>query len=445
MTITKHFFKLLYSVIIISSLLIYNSCEKSDKPFEPPPPIPIKDTITVSIESVSHRSISININKKLNLKGDTYQLNRVYQDDVETVFNYSITGEDTVIVDDNQGEGLELKTTYGYKVFRLDSLNVQKDSSNTVYATTLSATSHDYTWEVITIGEWQSALYDVWGTDENNVYAVGAVRIEGKYYGILKWDGNEWKAELSRGGRIAIFGFSENDIWEAGLNHVTRFDGNEWKRIDGYTIDNQDYPLDEVLFENSPYTSIWGTSRGNLYFTGLEGKIVHWDGVKGTVIETPTMIDLTDIYGLSNDFILTTGSGSTYPSIAMIFNGQYWDILENLHYEYELYKSIYPISRTEYYLGGSVSYHYFGKIWNQLLIGSEGMIRKIRGDDATGDIVAVGGITALYHYNGEDWYNFSPELENERVILHGVYVKNGTIFAVGTDGTNAKIFIGRRN
>lgn len=227
MTIIKHFFKLLCSVLIISSLLIYNSCEKSDKPFEPPPPIPIKDTITVRIESVSHRSISININKKLNLKGDTYRMNRIYQDDIKTVFNYSITAEDTIIVDDNHGEGLELNTTYAYKVFRLDSLNVQKDSSNTVHATTLSATSHNYTWEVITIGEWQSWLSDVWGTDENNVYAVGAVIINGEPYGIFKWDGSEWKPELFRGGRIAIFGFAENDIWEAGNNHVTHFDGQE--------------------------------------------------------------------------------------------------------------------------------------------------------------------------------------------------------------------------
>jgi hypothetical protein len=443
MTITKHFFKLLYSVTIISSLLLSNSCEKSDKPFEPPPPIPIKDTITVSVESVSHRSISININKKLNLKGDTYQLNRIYQDDKVFIYNYSITGNDTIIVDDNQGEGLELNTTYGYTVFRFDSLNVKKDSSNTVYATTLSATSHDYTWEVITIGEWQSWLSDVWGTNENNIYATGRVVLDGQTHGLLHYDGLSWSATSGVGGS-SIFGFSDNDVWIAG-GAVFHFDGETWEQIDAYTSNGQSIPLDQVLFDNTPYTGIWGTSSSNLYFTGLEGKIVYWDGEKGTLVETPTTIDLTDIYGLSQDFILATGSGSTYPSTSLIFNGQYWDILENLHYEYELYKSMYPISRTEYYLGGSVSYHYFGKIWNQLLIGTEGMIRKIRGDVATGDIVAVGGITALYHYNGEGWFNYSPELEDERAILHGVYVKNGTIFAVGTDGTYAKIFIGRRN
>ena len=441
MTITQPFFKLLCSVIIISSLLIYNSCEKSDKPFEPPPPIPIKDTITVSIESVSHRSISVNINKKLNLKGDTYRLNRIDQDDIETVFNYSITGNDTIIVDDNQGDGLELNTTYGYTVFRLDSLNIQKDTSNIVYATTLSATSHDYTWEVITIGEWQSWLSDVWGTNENNIYATGRVVLDGQTHGLLHYDGLSWSATSGVGGS-SIFGFSDNDVWIAG-GAVFHFDGETWEQIEAYTSNGQSIPLDQVLFDNTPYTGIWGTSSSNLYFTGLEGKIVHWNGEKGTLMETPTTIDLDDIYGLSDNFILAAGD-DFLSTTALIYDGIDWNVINGLDYNLHLFRTVFPISRNEYYIGGSKSYRKFGVEWNEFFGDTLGIINKIRGDYNTGELVAVGDANTLLHFNGESWHTVPFDKRTDH--FKSVYITNNTIFVVGiTQGAaQSLILIGKR-
>ena len=54
---------------------------------------------------------------------------------------------------------------------------------------TLAPTSHNYTWQESQLVTWQSALYDVWGTDENNVWAVGTVMINDTAYGVLKWNG----------------------------------------------------------------------------------------------------------------------------------------------------------------------------------------------------------------------------------------------------------------
>jgi hypothetical protein len=370
-------------------------------------------------------------------------LNRINQDDVENVFSNSIISLDTVIVDDNDGQGLELNTDYSYKVYRTDSMGVIKDSSNIVHATTLSATSHDYTWERITIGEWQSSLSDVWGTDENNVYAVGSVRINGEPYGILKWDGSEWKPELFRGGRIAIFGFAENDIWEAGNNHVMHYDGSEWNRIDGYTIDNQSFPLDEVLFNNSPYTSIWGTSSENLYFTGLEGKIVHWDGEKGSLMETPTEIALLDIYGLSFNYILAAGTDLLSTS-ALIYDGDNWNIIQDLNYDLHLFTTVFPISRNEYYVGGSKSYRRFGDEWEEVIGDTLGIINKIRGNYKTGEIVAVGDANTLLHFNGESWHNISFDRSTD--TFNSVYISDTTIFVVGTTQNAAQslILIGKR-
>ena len=45
-----------------------------------------------------------------------------------------------------------------------------------------------------TIGDsgFSNVLYDVWGTD-NNVWAVGTVMMNDTAYGVIKWNGTEWK------------------------------------------------------------------------------------------------------------------------------------------------------------------------------------------------------------------------------------------------------------
>ena len=443
MPVNLRFLRLVFCILSISLFFYITSCEKSDKPFEPQPPIPPKDTITISIESLSHRSISIHIHKELKRQSDTYLLNRYLEDNKVIVFNHGISVDDTIVVDDNQGKGLELNTTYGYQVFRIDSLNVRQDSSNTVNATTLAATSHDYTWERITIGEWQSFLTDVWGTDENNVYAVGKVIIDGEPYGILKWDGSEWKPELFRGGRLAIFGFTEDDIWEAGNNHVAHFDGNEWKRIDGYTVDNQSFPLDQVLFDNSPYTSIWGTSSENLYFTGLDGKIIYWNGEQGSLMTTPTEVALVDIYGLSSDYILAAGT-DLLSTTALIYDGISWNYIDGLNFDTNLFTTIFPVSRTEYYVGGSKSFRRFGDEWEEVIGDTLGIINKIRGNHNTGEIVAVGDANTLLHFNGESWHTVSFDIRTD--TFNSIYISDTAIFVVGTTqgAAQALILIGKR-
>lgn len=77
MPVNRFFLKLFLIILSISFFLYIASCEKSNNAFEPLPPVAPKDTLTISMESVSYRNISIHINKKLKRKGDTYLLNRI--------------------------------------------------------------------------------------------------------------------------------------------------------------------------------------------------------------------------------------------------------------------------------------------------------------------------------------------------------------------------------
>ncbi len=438
--------KLYLYLIPITLFLLLESCKK-DKPVEPPPPQPVlQDTITVVVEQVTHRSISMQINKKLQIEGDTYHLYRIFENNIETEGIYSIAAKDTFIIDDNDGLGLLLDTTYSYCVVRFDSLDEAKDSSNTVTAKTLATTSHDYTWQEITIGEWQSDLRDVWGTDENNVYAVGTVTINDTTYGILKWNGIEWKPELKIGGRNAIFGFSENDIWEAG-GSVWHYDGTTWSRIDGYSSGGQSFPLDQVLFDNKPYTSVWGTSSENLYFGSDRGKIIYWDGMKASIVANYDDFSIIDMNGSAQNNIWAVGSklDTTFSSKIVYFNGSIWEADNSYPGQNGISASVYTLNRKETYIVGGNIYSGFHNNWSLMPDPTNIVISRVRGLNSN-NIFACGSFNMVMHYNGLEWFFYDQLYQPSGGALGGIYMTANKTFIVGrSDDSRAKILIGTKN
>jgi len=113
-------------------------------------------------------------------------------------------------------------------------------------------TSHKFTWTVDTLtapDAWQILIDDIWGTDENNVWAVG--HSDDYDYQIWHWDGETWKnispvLQNIRPSYHQIHGFSEDDIWIVGRaiyqydadpakphrRFVFHYDGTEWVELD---------------------------------------------------------------------------------------------------------------------------------------------------------------------------------------------------------------------
>jgi hypothetical protein len=431
-------------LILIIILLGINSC-KDDLPVVPPdiPPDPIilKDTLAVSITDITHRSLTINVSTTQNNPRSVIKLFRSDNSSEIILAEYPIEVKDTSLIDDNNGAGLDLNKEYSYYALRTDSLGERKDSSNIVTAATLNATSHEYTWEEFIIGEFQSSLYDVWGTDENNVWAVGTCILNDTAYGVLRWDGTSWKPEKKIGGLQVIYGFSEYDIWAVG-GGVWYYNG-VWEKVDAKSVNNQLFPLDSVLFHNTPYTAMWGTSSSNMYFGNNKGKIIHWDGKKAKVLYD-FGIYITDINGTSEDNIWITGGG------ANIFIAKYdGSIFEILSYPppiiYSLY-TVFPLNRKEVYVGGDGIYRKKEDAW--LLEDADknlGVIHKIRGT-ASNNIFAVGAFCTVYHFNGVDWKYYNEIRKPEGGIQYGVFVTENKVFIVGInhDHYRAKIIIGTR-
>jgi hypothetical protein len=89
-------------IIVISALLLLMlpSC-KEDPPVVPPVDIPKRDTVTISVDHVTHSSVSLNIKTTLHNPGRIIKLYRDYSQ----VAQYPAAVSDTVIIDDNNGDG----------------------------------------------------------------------------------------------------------------------------------------------------------------------------------------------------------------------------------------------------------------------------------------------------------------------------------------------------
>ena len=430
-----------FFIFFLLLIFVSHSC-KEDSPVIPPPPLVLKDTITIAVTDVTHRSASLNVQCTMNNVQSLVRLYRLFNSSETLVSEFPITAQDTTIIDDNNGTGLQLNTNYFYYAVRIDTTGERKDTSNIVETATLDTTSHNYTWQEYVIGEWQSALYDVWGTDENNVYAVGIIRMNGQNYSVLHYDGVEWSPIEDTVGGSSIFGVSSTDIWVVG-GGVYHLENGEWTRKDAKSVNNQLIPLDAVLFNNSPYTSVWGTSSSNLYLGNEWGKIIHWDGSKASVVSSSEGETIKNIDGISSDFIIGVGTDLTPPGITVYYNGLSWSNYPNVDNTYSL-NSVAIINQKNICFGGDGIFQTkrggFSKI-----VSTGYYVRDIEYNKATGEIVAAGDFDGVHIYNGMRWKSFKEEITNSSTSYFGIFTVNNKVFCVGRNNSQAVIVIGTRN
>ncbi len=434
----KYFSKVLVSLGFVI-LILLSSCKK-DNPVIPPvePPPVIKDTLTISIEGTTHRSIELRVQSTTNDSSLKIKLLRIFNSAETQIAKYPILKTDTTIIDDNNGNGLQLNTEYSYYAVTEDTAGQRKDTSNQITVRTLAATSHNYTWQEYNIGNWQSVLYDVWGTDENNVWAVGTIIINDTAYGALKWNGIEWKAVKKNGGSQAVFGFSNTDIWLAG-GGIFQFNGNTWVEL------TERYP---VFNDNIPYTSLWGTSSNDMYFGSTRGKIIHWDGTKAEIIYDTGGYYITDIYGTGPDNIWVCGgrTSGNWDNLLLHYDGYTW--IEDISLPVPILQagSILTFNPRENYIVGNRILQGYTDHWTQIPGGLSYGAGCVRGDNSN-NIFASGAFGFIIHFNGIDWHIYTELSTPSGGVLHGIFPIGNRVFAVGynEDHSAAKIIIGTKN
>lgn len=138
-----------------------------------------------------------------------------------------------------------------------------------------------WTWDTLSIKS--VGLSQIWGSSENDVWAVGYVDMNEKMW---HYDGKKWTKYKPPFEMIpeAIYGFSRNDIWIASGSTFWHYDGSVWSKFSEHSLDGYGIWI----------TDIWGESPNDIYAVGRKYKspdtyavIMHYNGNKWDFVNTP--------------------------------------------------------------------------------------------------------------------------------------------------------------
>ena len=295
----------------------------------------------------------------------------------------------------------------------------------------LDTTSHNFIWEIDTLGGHNSYLNDVAIIDENNIWAVGDIRTDSGRFNLAKWNGDRWDLHLFGVAGVTgdgIHVFSENDVWVA-TGIIYHWNNGTWERYHLWDMG--------VLGPNDGgVTKVWGSSPEDMWFVGSGGSIVHYDGSGFTRLESGTDIPLTDVLGIRDNngevHVWACGSGDHNESVVLKITDQ---TVETIYERYvgganslddETIMS--PMGETLWatpsspllWIAGGFGIFTFNDnqapvSYSEVIIPERAYWHpytwKMRGNDKN-DLFLAGEYGAAYHFNGKHWRWYS-ELRND--------------------------------
>jgi len=267
---------------------------------------------------------------------------------------------------------------------------VTDEANNMNYESFLLSVSEFNEWE------WQipkpqgNALSDIWGTSENNVYAVGAGGT------ILHYDGNDLTVVRkgtfdgilnSRGGSSGfydIWGTSESDIFAVGGGGIIlHYNGTDWKEMDSGVFND--------------IWSIWGTSSTDIFAVGEGGTFIHYDGSKWEEMMVAPGLEVSSlwsVYGFASDDVYAVQPA---PRIVYHYDGIQWTEMASGVFTTQI-NAIWGTSSNDIYVAGWGNvYHYNGVGWSEMTTEVGGW--NIWGT-ASDDIYIV--YNDIYHFDGNN-------------------------------------------
>ncbi|MEJ2636836.1 MAG: hypothetical protein P8184_16290 [Calditrichia bacterium] len=306
--------------------------------------------------------------------------------------------------------------------------------------------SHEFEWTADTLAPpdaFQVYMYDIWGTDENNVWCVGHSDLN--KYQIWHWNGNQWRNVEThimgeRPSYFEIFGFSENDFWIAGYTsiyngYLLHFDG-EWHRMDNNEL--------------ATCLSLWGSSSQNLYIGCNQGIIYRYDGDHFTKYETGKNLQFTTIWGLQSGEIFAIGVNTenqpAEPPIRYLFK-----------YDTDKFTLLDSVVRVTPYvetigmdLWGTDINNLYSPTGNSLTKYANGewvtqfyaALYRVFGSSSY-NIFTGGYYNRIYHYNGIDWAEVYPGSE-ELGGMWGVWCNDEHVFLIQHPAYFTRILRGKQ-
>ncbi|MFH1132609.1 MAG: hypothetical protein V1754_14840, partial [Pseudomonadota bacterium] len=158
-------------------------------------------------------------------------------------------------------------------------------------------------------------FFDVWGDNENAVWAVGS---GGQ---IVFFDGQKWSTQQTptQSQLTSVWGILEIDVWAVGFEStVLHFDGEKWEN---------NSPPDELFWDRDGGVpegdaavglrpnlwGVWSFSEGEitkLYAVGDNGLVLFFDGTEWSKVRSGVEEKLTGVWGYGNQVFVVGDFGT---------------------------------------------------------------------------------------------------------------------------------------
>ncbi|MEW5799757.1 MAG: hypothetical protein AB1728_12210 [Bacteroidota bacterium] len=433
----------LLPLLLLVFLFLGVDC-KDEPPVKPPVVPPPTVELAVADTGVTEMWLTLKFTDANAPRGFAVLRNNVQ------VLSGLLAGSDTLLIDTTA----QPKQTYTYKAFRLDGA-IRKDSSTAIQATTLDTTSHNFTFEIDTLGDGASSiLYDVAIINDTLVYAVGEIylkdstgQIDPILYNMVKWNGKKWSIErvkvnfrnnLITPAIEGIFAFSPTDIWLIGSLPI-HGDGKNWEMFDLRSM---------AGLENISLSKAWGVNSSSMYFVGRGGSIVRHTTDTWQKVESGTSLPINDIWGSYNKqtgayevLCVASNQANNGGKKLLRIEGTNVTVLPDSGLSWALSTMWFAPNKIHIVAGDGI---YISKnlpvLWQRNISFPPYYKTSVRGNDVN-DIVVVGVNGLFSHFNGITW-------QHQFVLPNGglgrCAIRGNMISAVGETNNRTIILLGKR-
>jgi hypothetical protein len=233
---------------------------------------------------------------------------------------------------------------------------------------------------------------------------------------------------------ISIWGTDTDDIWAVGADPkdgtgplVFRYDGAAWSRIQtGRTGD---------------LWWVFGFRDGPVFLGGQNGMILRREGDRLDLMETPGRGTVFGIWGTAPDDLWAVGGNVSDGAFAWRYDGERWSDAPNFPTElaeaHSMFKVWGPSADDVWVIGtGGVALRFQNGLVTRTATETARSLFTVHGNsDLTVTVGGSGANGRLLEYDGEEWSDVTPE-GTPHII--GVRMAEDVGYAVGVRGSVAR-------
>jgi hypothetical protein len=321
-----------------------------------------------------------------------------------------------------------------------------------------------YTWTIDTLaypGSFQTTMRDIWGSSPNDVYVVGHNDQPGPGT-MFHYDGKTWRTtgfHSAEGGSVqgpvslsAIYGFAPNDVWAVGEHIYTNYnpppnfldssliihyDGGKWTEF---------RPPSGRLLQ-----AVWGSKPNDVWAGGLDGTLYYFDGVTWKAVSIGKKVwflnfggfTSSDVYAMAYE--LDSGVMDSTFQYVWHWDGTTWSIrdfyVETFGNEDKFGTSSLFAVEGNLFSAGQGIFRKSSSGWERIFYDPSTFFRDIKGSGLE-NLFAVGNFSAVYHFNGSDWYRYRQFLD-ANIHYSASWTNAKEVFVVGDDGFKTYVLHGK--